>query len=110
MPDTTNMTAAEADIAEWRITQKAYTNKNQRVMRMELGNKAGASDQTYTVVLNDQLHTMAEVESSPLMLGHTFPREEILLLRISEEANLNGCHVSSKRSDDYRVQVVRSSN
>jgi hypothetical protein len=53
---------------------------------------------------------MAEVESSPLMLDHTFPTKEVLLLRITEEANLNGCHVSSKRSADYRVQVVGSSD
>jgi hypothetical protein len=54
-PDTTNMTAAEADIAlvEWRIIRMAYTDKKQCVMRMELGNKTGVSDQTYTGVLND---------------------------------------------------------
>ncbi len=54
-PDTTTMTAAEPDIAlaEWRIIQKAHTDKKQRVMRMELGHKTGASDQTYTGVLND---------------------------------------------------------
>ena len=106
------MTAAEADIAfaEWRIIQEAHTDKKQCVMRMELGNKTGASDQTYTGVLNDQIRAMAEVESSPLMLDHTFPMKEVLLLRITEETNLNGCHVSSKRSDDYRVQVVGSSD
>jgi hypothetical protein len=60
--------------------------------------------------LNDQLRTMTDVESSPLMLDHTFPTKEVLLLRITEEANLSGCHVSSKRSDDYRVQVVGSSD
>jgi hypothetical protein len=43
------------------------------------------------------------------MLDHTFPTKEVLLLRITEEANFSGCHVSSKRSDDYRVQVVGSS-
>ncbi len=79
-------------------------------MRMESSNKTGASDQTYTGVLNDRLCTMAEVESSPLMLDHTFLMKEVQLLRITEEANLNGCHVSSKRSDDYRVQVVGSSD
>jgi hypothetical protein len=62
---------------------------------MELGIKTG---------------TMTDVESSPLMLDHTFPTKEVLLLRITEEANLSGCHVSSKRSDDYRVQVVGSSD
>ncbi len=75
-----------------------------------MGNRTGASDQTYTGDLNDQLRTMAEDESSPLMLDHTFPTKEVPLLRIAEEANLNGCHVSSKRSDDYRVQVVGSSD
>jgi hypothetical protein len=77
---------------------------------MELGIKTSASDQTYTGVLNDRLHTMTVVESSPLMLDHTFPMKEVLLLRITEEANLSGCHVSSKRIDDYRVQFVRSSD
>ena len=54
-PDTTNMTAAESDmaLAEWRIIQKAHTDKKQRLLRMELGNKTGASDRTYTGVLND---------------------------------------------------------
>ncbi len=75
-----------------------------------MGNKTGASDQTYTGVLNDRLHTMAEVEYSPLMLDHTLTTKEVLLLRITEEANLNGCHVFSKRSDNYRVQVVGSSD
>jgi hypothetical protein len=88
---------------------KAHTDKKQRLLRMESGIKTGASDQTYTGVLNDRLRTMTDVESSPLMLDHTFPTKEVLLLRITEEANLSGCHVSSKRSDDYRVQVLGSS-
>ncbi len=54
-PDTTNMTAAESDtaLAEWRIIQKAHTDKKQHLLRMELGIKTVASDQTYTGVLND---------------------------------------------------------
>ncbi len=61
-------------------------------------------------MLNDQLGTMTDVESPPLMLDHTFPTKKALLLRITEEADLSGCHVSSKRSNDYRVQVVGSSD
>jgi hypothetical protein len=53
---------------------------------------------------------MTDVESSPLILDHTFPTKEVLLLRITEEANLSSCHVSSKRSDDYRVKIVGSSD
>jgi hypothetical protein len=106
------MTATESDmaLAEWRIIRKAHTDKKQHLLRMELGIKTGASDQTYTGVLNDPLRTMTDVESSSLMLDHTFPTKKVLLLRITEEANLSGCHVSSKRSDDYRVQVVGSSD
>ncbi len=62
-----------------------------------IGQKKGASDWTYTGVLNDQLHTIAEVEYSTLMLDHTFLTKEVLLLRITKEAILNGFHVSSKR-------------
>jgi hypothetical protein len=45
-PDTTNMTAAESDmaLAEWMIIQKAHTDKKQCLLRMELGVKTGASD------------------------------------------------------------------
>jgi len=54
-------------------------------------------------VLISQLRMMTEVQASPLVVGHTFYDKEILLLRIAEEANLSGCQVSLKRSDDYRV-------
>jgi hypothetical protein len=53
---------------------------------------------------------MPDVESSPLVLDHIFPTKEVLLLRITEEAIFSSCHVSSKRSDDYRVQVVGPSD
>jgi hypothetical protein len=50
-------------------------------------------------VLTDLLRMMTEVQASPLLVGHTFPDKELLLLRMAEEANLSGCRVSSKRSD-----------
>jgi hypothetical protein len=48
---------------------------------------------------------MTDVQTSPLVVGHTFQSKELLLLSIGEEANCTGCRVSSRRSDDYRVQV-----
>ena len=59
-------------------------------------------------VLTDVLRMMTEVQASPLLVGHTFPDKELLLLRIGEEANISGCRVSCKRSDDYRVQIYGS--
>ena len=59
-------------------------------------------------VLTDVLRMMTEVQTSPLLVDHTFPDKELLLLCIGEEANLSGCRVSCKRSDDYRVQVYGS--
>jgi hypothetical protein len=53
-----------------------------------------------------QLRPMSEVESSPLLVDHTFPLKELLLLRIAEEANFSGCQVTANRSDNKRVQVI----
>ena len=49
---------------------------------------------------------MTEVESSPLLVDHTFPLKERLLLHIAEEANFSGCQVAANRSDDKQVQVI----
>jgi hypothetical protein len=76
-----------------------------------LGTKAQPSDIVeHSGVLTDRLRMMTEVQTSPLLVDHTFPDKELLLLRIGEEANISGCRVSCKRSDDYRVQVYGSDN
>jgi hypothetical protein len=49
---------------------------------------------------------MTEVESLPLLVNHTFPTRELLNLRIAEEANLYGCNITVKRSDDFRLAVI----
>jgi hypothetical protein len=51
---------------------------------------------------------MTSVESDPLLVDHTFPSKEILIICIAEEANLSGINISVKRSDDFRFEVVGS--
>jgi hypothetical protein len=62
----------------------------------------------HTGNLSPQLRNMTSVEKDKLMVNHTFPSKEILLIRIAEEANLSGINVSVKRSDDFRLEVVGS--
>ncbi len=57
-------------------------------------------------VLYPQLCTMTEVESSPLLVDHTFPVTKLSLLCIAEEANFSGCWIAANRSDGKRVQVI----
>ena len=110
-PDVSNMSNLEATMVlnNWKVDRKAYNDKVQRERRKSLGTMAQPSDIVeHSGVLTDRLRMMTEVQTSPLLVDHTFPDKELLLLRIGEEANLSGCRVSCKRSDDYRVQVYGS--
>ena len=100
----TNMSTLDATMVlnQWKVKQKAYTDKLQREHRKSLGINSEFEIE-HTGVLISQLRMMTEVQASPFVVGHTFYDKEILLLRIAEEANLSGCQVSLKRSDDYRV-------
>ena len=93
----------------WKVDRKAYNDKVQRERRKSFGTMAQPSDIVeHSGVLTDRLRMMTEVQTSPLLVDHTFPDKELLLLCIGEEANLSGCRVSCKRSDDYRVQIYGS--
>jgi len=105
-PDTKDMTAVEALMAinEWRVTRKAFRDKQNCTLRKSTGSTV--SDIVFTSVLNETLRTMTEVEETPLKVGDTFPLKEILLICTAEEANFCGCSTSSKRSDDCRLQII----
>jgi hypothetical protein len=110
-PDVTNMSKLEATMVlnNWKVNRKAYNDEVQRKRRKSLGTMTPPSDIVeHSGVLTDLLRMMTEVQASPLLVGHTFPDKELLLLRIAEEANLSGCQVSSKRSGDYRVHIYGS--
>ena len=91
----------------WRVERKAHSDKIQRLRRKEL-RAGGIMGSNHTGNLSPQLRNMTSVEKDKLMVNHTFPSKEILLIRIAEEANLSGINVSVKRSDDFRLEVVGS--
>ena len=105
-PNTKNMTAVGAAMAinDWRITRKAFIDKQTRLFKKSAGSTV--SDLVFTGVLNERLRTMTEVEDTPLKVDDNFPSKEILLIRTAEEANFSGCSTSSKRSDDRRLQII----
>jgi hypothetical protein len=55
--------------------------------------------------LLDLLRTKMEVNASPLKVDDTFPTKERLILRIVEEANLNGVQMAIKWSDTFQVDA-----
>ena len=104
--DTEDMTAVGAAmaIADWRVTMKAFRDKQTRLLRKSTGSTV--SDLVFTGVLNERLRTMTEVEDTLLKVDDTFPSKEILLIRTAEEANFAGCSTSAKRSDDRRLHII----
>jgi hypothetical protein len=91
-PDTSGMSAAAAQeaIKVWRILCKAQRDKMQREHRTLFGSNA-AMEIEYSGVVDARLWLMSDVEVTPLLKGHTFLTEEILLIQIAEEANFCGC-------------------
>jgi hypothetical protein len=105
-PDTKDMTAVGAEMAinDWRVTRKAFRDKQTCLLRISAGSTV--SDIVFTGVLNERLRTMTEVEDTPLKVDDNFLSKEILLIRTAEEANFSGCSTSSKRSDGRRLQII----
>jgi hypothetical protein len=97
-PDTSGMSAAEAQIAikEWRVLYKAHRDKMQMEQRMLFGSNV-ATEIEYSGVVDARLWLMLDVEVTPLLKGHSFPTKEILLIRIAEEANFCGCQIAIVR-------------
>ncbi len=91
-PNTSRMTTAKAQevIKELRVLLKAHTHKMQREHRTLFGSNA-STEIKYSDVLDDRFWFMSDVEVTPLLKGHTFPRKERLLIQIAEEAISCGC-------------------
>jgi hypothetical protein len=110
-PDVTFMLEVEAKMAlkEWMIKRKAYNDSVAYAHRKSLRQETSSEDldlEEHSGVLYPQLCKMTEVKSSPLLVDHTFPLKELLLLRIAKEANFSGCQVAANSSDGKRVQVI----
>jgi hypothetical protein len=65
---------------QWKVERKAYNDKVQRERRKSVGTDITTSDIEHSGVLIPQLRMMTEVKASPLLVGHTFPSKEPLLL------------------------------
>ena len=90
--------------AEYKKKRKKY-NDQQRYNRTKLAREALESRDTklgqFLGCNSNCLRTMVEVESSPLLAGHTFSSKDILHIRVAEEANLRGIVLRINRSDDF---------
>ena len=60
-------------------------------------------EKDYTGVTVDRIQLMTLVEEEPMKVGHTYPNKEVVLIRISEEANQSGSMVTISRSCSKRV-------
>jgi hypothetical protein len=107
-PDLSGMTQAKAKetMCQWRVVRKAYTDnkERERQKRASLGSNE-STDIEYSGVLYESLRLMTDVEMSPILVGHTFPTKEVLLIRIAEEANFCGCQIAIQRSDNFKVHA-----
>jgi hypothetical protein len=49
---------------------------------------------------------MTDAKLAPLLVNHTFPEKELLLILIAKSANLSDSKVVGTRSCDYRLHVI----
>jgi hypothetical protein len=92
---------ANATLTKYRKDRKAFTD-SQRAKRIQEGDVVNVHP--YTGVQSTILRTMAEVEAARLELEHSFHDKDVLLLRISEEANLRRIEIRTARSDAINLR------
>jgi hypothetical protein len=72
----------------------------------KVAQSAGGLARKFTGYCSEQLRPMQEVDSHPLLAGHTYPGKDILHLCITEEAVYRGIGTRINRSDDTNLTVV----
>lgn len=90
----------------YRKARKAFNDRClYRQSKLSVGGDDDGQDDVieYTGVCTDKLRMMTEVESFPMMVGHTYPSPQIVRLRLAEEANLCECLMSVHKSDARKV-------
>ncbi len=108
-PEKPDVTGSKMALKKWMIKWKAYNDSVAYTHRKSLRQETSSEDrdlEEHSGVLFTQLRTMSEVESSPLMVDHTFPLKELFLLCIAEEANFSGCQVKAYRSDNKQAKSL----
>ncbi len=95
---------------KWQIERKRYTDKLHSKKGTKSSNNAddnplGNNMVNFSRVLTNWLWVMVVVETACMAVGHTYPTNEIVQLRICEEANLSGCQVAIVRSENKRIMA-----
>lgn len=118
LPEYDGMTAAEADEARINYNQE-HKKFRDELRRERLQSTRGDSfdDAEYTGDLTPKLLLMADIHSSHLKLGQTFPDRDLSILRVAEEANYCGISFSTNKNDDLKLHcngpnsfLVRATN
>ena len=110
-PDEPNLEGMDEDqvATAMKLYRKACKAFNDRSLnnqsRLSVDGDDDAQDDVIecTGVCTDKLRMMTEVESFPMMVGHTYPSQVIVRLRLAEEANLCECLMSVHKSDARQV-------
>ncbi len=91
-----------------RLTEKKHDHNCHLAAAASFAELDGTSvdSSTYTGVLDPQLQTMVNIMEAPLCLNHNFPVKELVLLHITEEANLFGIRMKVTQSDNHQVKVA----
>ena len=110
-PNTDGKSEVEAEklIKKWRKDRKKYTDHLALMKRKGKSTddvQAYDTSEEFTGVVVEKIRLQTQVEETPMMVGHTYPTKEIVLLRIAEEANVSGCMISIVRSDSKRVTAT----
>jgi len=95
------------DCRKARKVRKAYTNKLKRELRKKCGSNSDL-DMEYSGVLNKHMRLMTNVETSLLLIDHTFLTKKILLIQIAEEANYWNCQITIQQSNNFQVHTPGS--
>jgi hypothetical protein len=94
---------------EEKAARKEYQNKRKKWRDQTRSERLGANkttdfnDNDFTGNMSPTLHTMSDVCAAHLERGHSFPDRDLVILRISEEANFCGIHYTVKKGDNRQL-------
>jgi hypothetical protein len=103
-PNCNGMTPDEAD-----ATKKTYTIERQKFRekrrreRLRAAKGALFDKKDYTGDVTPTLCPMAQVINFHLKKGHSFPDKDLIVLRITEEANFRGISFPTDKSDELKL-------
>jgi hypothetical protein len=103
-PSYEGMTAGKERVArsEYQYKRKKWRDQT-RSKRLQAKKMTDFNDDDFTGNLSPTLRTMSDVCAAHLERGHSFPDQDLVLLRISEEATFCGIHYTVKKSNNRQL-------